>query len=85
VNQAEPADSVTQFADGLGLRFVVPLDTDAQVSRQYGARSLPTTFFIDREGIIRQIQIGPVTEATLAQLLPDSIESADIGTRIGRR
>lgn len=69
VNQAEPADSVTQFADGLGLRFVVPLDTDAQVSRLYGARSLPTTFFIDRGGVIREIQIGPVTEATLAQLL----------------
>jgi peroxiredoxin len=69
VNQAETADSVARFADGLGLRFLVPLDTDAQVSRLYGARSLPTTFFIDRDGIVRQIQIGPVTEATLAQLL----------------
>jgi peroxiredoxin len=69
VNQAEPADSVAQFADSLGLRFLVPLDRDAQVSRLYGARSLPTTFFVDRDGVIRQIQIGPVTEATLTQLL----------------
>ncbi len=69
VNQAEAAGQVREFADAMGLGFVIPLDADAQVSRKYGARSLPTTFFIDREGVIRQIQIGPVTEATLAQLL----------------
>jgi peroxiredoxin len=69
VNQAEATDQVREFAEAMDLGFVIPLDVDAQVSREYGARSLPTTFFIDREGIIRQIQIGPVTEATLAQLL----------------
>ena len=69
INQAEAPDQVREFAEAMGLGFVIPLDVDAQVSRKYGARSLPTTFFIDREGIIRQIQIGPVTEATLAQLL----------------
>jgi peroxiredoxin len=69
VNQSEPADAVRAFASQLGLNFVVPLDADGAVSRLYGVRSLPTTFFIDRQGVIRQMQIGPVTEATLAQLL----------------
>ena len=35
----------------------------------YAVRSLPTTFFIDRSGVIRDMQIGPLTEATLAQHL----------------
>jgi len=69
VNQAEAETAVAAFAHDLGINFPIPLDAQARVSRLYGARSLPTTFFIDRQGIIRQVQIGPVTEATLAQRL----------------
>ncbi len=69
VNQAEPPDDVRAFAGQLGLTYPIPLDEAAVVSRQYAVRSLPTTFFIDRRGIIRRIQSGPVTEATLAQAL----------------
>ncbi|MGC8780602.1 MAG: TlpA family protein disulfide reductase [Anaerolineae bacterium] len=69
VNQAEPAASVAAFAGQAGLAFLLPLDAQGDVSRQYAVRSLPTTFFIDRTGVIRRIQIGPLTEATLAQAL----------------
>ena len=69
VDQAEAPADVQAFAAKLGLTYALPLDTDAGVSRLYAVRSLPTTFFIDRAGTIRQIQIGAVTEATLAQLL----------------
>ena len=69
VNQAEPAAAVKAFAADLGLSFPMPLDANGAASRLYAVRSLPTTFFIDRNGFIRQIQIGQVTEATLAQLL----------------
>jgi cytochrome c biogenesis protein CcmG, thiol:disulfide interchange protein DsbE len=69
VDQAEPASTVQAFAQQMGLTFPLPLDTSAQVSRLYRVRSLPTTYFIDREGIIREMQIGALTEATLAQLL----------------
>jgi peroxiredoxin len=69
VNQAEPAPTVAAFVTEMGLTFEIPLDGRADVSRLYGVRSLPTTFFIDRDGVVRQIQNGPVTEATLAQLL----------------
>ncbi|MCX6031247.1 MAG: TlpA disulfide reductase family protein [Chloroflexi bacterium] len=69
VDQGESASQVQAFAGSLGLNFTMPLDTATTVSRLYGVRSLPTTFFIDRSGVIRQMQIGPVTEATLTQLL----------------
>ena len=69
VNQAEAPAEVQAFAEKLGLSFTIPLDQSADVSRLFRVRSLPTTFFIDRSGIIRQMQIGPVTEATLAQSL----------------
>jgi cytochrome c biogenesis protein CcmG/thiol:disulfide interchange protein DsbE len=69
VNQVETAATVAKSARELGLTFPVPLDQSGAVSRLYRVRSLPTTFFIDRDGVIRQIQSGPLTEAVLAQLL----------------
>jgi peroxiredoxin len=72
VNQAESPGDVQAFVAQMGLTFPIPLDENAAASRLYAVRSLPTTFFIDRRGIIRQIQLGPVTEATFAQML-DSI------------
>jgi peroxiredoxin len=69
VNQGENAQQVRGFIDPLGFTFPMPLDERMDVSRQYLVRNLPTTFFIDRDGIIRHTQIGPLTEATLAQRL----------------
>lgn len=69
VDQAEAPADVQAFAEKLGITYPIPLDKNADASRLYAVRSLPTTFFIDRSGTIRQIQIGAVTEATLAQLL----------------
>lgn len=71
INQAENGEQVRAFAGQLGLTFTMPLDERADVSRLYAVRSLPTTFFIDRAGVIRRIQIGAVTEATLTQYLKD--------------
>jgi cytochrome c biogenesis protein CcmG, thiol:disulfide interchange protein DsbE len=69
LNQGETLEEVRTFAEQLGLSFQIPLDERMDVSRAYGVRSLPTTFFIDRSGVIRDMQIGPLTEATLAQHL----------------
>ena len=69
VDQAEPAGVVQKFISDNGLGFSIPLDDAATVSRLYGVRALPTTFFIDRQGIIRRVQIGPLTGPTLAQWL----------------
>jgi cytochrome c biogenesis protein CcmG, thiol:disulfide interchange protein DsbE len=69
VNQAERPHIVQRFISRMELTFPIPLDVDAAVSRKYLIRSLPTTFFIDADGIIRLVQIGPLTEATLAQAL----------------
>ncbi len=69
LNQGETPDQVRTFAQQLGLTFQIPLDQNMDVSATYGVRSLPTTFFIDRSGVIRDMQIGPLAEATLAQHL----------------
>jgi peroxiredoxin len=68
------ASAVSQFVARKGLQFSVPLDIEGRVTRLYQVQALPTTFFIDRQGIIRDIVIGgPLTLAMIqsrtAQLL----------------
>jgi peroxiredoxin len=49
-----------------GLTFPVLLDITGEVSALYKVYSMPTSFFIDPEGIIREIVIGgPMSEALL--------------------
>ena len=44
--------------DSYGLSFTVLLDANHDVAREYRARSIPMTFFIDRNGIIKDVKFG---------------------------
>ena len=63
------------FVQELGLTFPVPLDRSGTVSRQYQLRALPSTFFVDREGIIRKVIIGgPMSEATIQTAVEEILQ-----------
>ncbi|MGD8813576.1 MAG: TlpA disulfide reductase family protein [Anaerolineales bacterium] len=58
--------SAQAFIDEHDLTFPILLDTTGEVASLYHLRALPTTFFIDRQGIIQQVIVGgPMSEATL--------------------
>ncbi len=65
VNQQEAAASVQSFGQQLGLSFPLLLDPDGSVNVRYQVRALPSTFIIDRRGIIRQVVVGPLTREGL--------------------
>jgi len=55
-----------EFAQAQGLSFPILFDADGLVSRSYRLQALPTTFFIDRGGVIREVVGGgPMSEALL--------------------
>ena len=58
VNSAETVDTVNQFIQQAGLSFTVVIDPDNHVLLDYNIRAIPTTFFIDRDGIIDSIKVG---------------------------
>ncbi len=61
-NEADAAAFVREF----GLTFPIPLDRDGSVSKRYQLRGLPSTFFVDRSGIIRSVVVGgPMSEALI--------------------
>jgi cytochrome c biogenesis protein CcmG/thiol:disulfide interchange protein DsbE len=61
-----------QLIAELNLTFPILLDSNGTAVSAYRVFSLPTTFFIDRRGIIRDVVVGgPLSEASLrARLEP---------------
>ena len=58
VNFRGSQSEVEGFMENLDLSFLTVLDTDERMAQQYNIRIIPTTFFIDREGVIQDIKIG---------------------------
>ena len=59
VDLQESGDKVRSFLSQLALDRLIPvLDTDGATTRRFGVLSLPSTFFIDREGVIRHVELG---------------------------
>ena len=67
VDQAEEAPVVQRYVDELGLTFPIPMDTDSAVAERFNVMGLPTTFFIDGDGVIRTIWTGEMNSITLAE------------------
>ena len=62
----DTASNIAPFIDEYDLTFPILLDTNNSVGSAYQLRSLPSSFFIDRDGIISEVVIGgPMAEALL--------------------
>ncbi len=67
-------EAAASFVDDFQLTLpVVAGMPDASVAQRYGVRGLPATFFIDRNGILRKTNLGPV----FGDLLADGVAAAD--------
>jgi len=69
VDQGESSELVSQFAREFGVTFPLLLDGDYVVSDKYGIRALPTTFFIDSHGVVREVFTGILNQAVLEDRL----------------
>ena len=58
VNIGESSTDVVSFLDYFGFTMPVLLDSAKTVSRRYGVSGIPTTYFIDEDGIIQNKVVG---------------------------
>jgi cytochrome c biogenesis protein CcmG, thiol:disulfide interchange protein DsbE len=64
-------DGVLTFMRNSVADFPIVRDTGERVGRMYGIRGLPTSFFIDKKGILRDIVVGgPLTDDWIAAEWP---------------
>jgi len=61
--QETTADDVRAYVDRYDLGYTVGFDATSAIFHTYKAFVLPTQIFIDRDGVIRHVQLGPVTRA----------------------
>ena len=80
VDQLESPPLVARFVNDFGLTFPIPLDSDGKVSTAYQARALPTSFFVDRDGVIRGSFIGPMTSGLIKSKLETILSGAMPGS-----
>jgi cytochrome c biogenesis protein CcmG/thiol:disulfide interchange protein DsbE len=58
VDVQESADAVRSFQQTHDMPFQVVLDAKGQVANLYNVKGLPTTYFIDKDGIIKYVKVG---------------------------
>jgi peroxiredoxin len=59
VDLREKPNSVKAFGKKLGLSYPLLLDSDGTVHLDYGIRSIPTTYLVDRQGYLIGSALGP--------------------------
>ena len=75
---------MSAFVDELKLTFPVLLDKDGSVGRAYDARAIPTTYLIDRDGIIFAKAVGskewdtPDMISVLSEIVRDGVSYVGI-------
>jgi peroxiredoxin len=76
VNVKEDPAAITALAEELGLDFPIALDPDGQISNvAYEVRGLPTTVFVDANGVVNARHVGPLDEAMIETYLAPLLET----------
>ena len=65
VNLREDPKRVKRYADALGLTFPIVLDSLGETFQAYGVLALPTTVFVDSNGVVREINVGAMSGKTM--------------------
>jgi cytochrome c biogenesis protein CcmG/thiol:disulfide interchange protein DsbE len=69
VDDREDPALVSVFVKSKGIRYPIVLDNDGAVSRAYDVRAIPTTYVLDRNGVIRYRQVDQLDAPLLASVL----------------
>lgn len=75
VNNQETREDVRGFRDEMNVTFPLLLDESGKIQAQYGIKGYPSTFLVNRQGIIVAQYFGPMTAAQIEQAVDDALAS----------
>lgn len=67
VNISETPLAIQQFVDQYKVSFPILMDRDSQIASLYQIGPIPTTYFINKDGVIQDEFIGQMTESTIIE------------------
>jgi hypothetical protein len=62
-----------------GLTYLTGLDRSTDIAATYRIVGIPTHFFIDRDGILREWRIGSMSRNTMEKKVAEIMSSAEAG------
>lgn len=71
--QETTIQDVRDFVDRYDLGYTVAFDGTSAIFHTYRAFGLPTHLFLDREGVIRQVILGPITRSQADDIISDLV------------
>lgn len=80
VDVREDEGAVVAFAEALGATFPFGLDSDGSAAQAWDATTLPTHFWIDKDGIIRDGALGGIGANDMVQALEKIMPGVDVTT-----
>ena len=66
VNINEGQDAVRSYASRVGITFPVGADDQSAIADAYRVNAIPAHFFLDRNGVLREIRQGGVSTDSIA-------------------
>lgn len=75
VNNLESVDKVLEFRQQMELTFPLVMDEKGAIQKTYGIFSYPSTFILNREGVIIARQLGAMTADQINELVKRALAS----------
>ncbi len=69
VNLDEEPIRVANFTRQFGVSYPIVIDQRLELARKFGVYEYPTTYFIDRSGVIRNIYVGGMQESFIESMV----------------
>jgi len=77
VNNGEKYKIAHDFLTKIGAKFTAfAYDSDATVARRYSVQGMPTSYFIDANGVITLVVLGPLTPPVMENGVKGAIAGA---------
>lgn len=68
LNVGENEAAVSSYQQDFSVSYPLVLDQSGKLAEQFRPRGLPTTWFIDPQGIVQTIHVGPLTAELMEQI-----------------
>ncbi len=67
INQEDPKDDIARFGAEFNVTYSLLFDRGGATNAAYGVTAIPTSYFIDSNGIVRSVFVQPLTPKTMRQ------------------
>src|SRR6266566_4831954 len=67
INQADPKEDIAPFGREYSITYPLLFDPGGTVNAAYAVTAIPTTYFIDSQGVVRSVFVTQLSQKTMRQ------------------